>query len=49
MTAVRRPLGWPLAPSEVLPLVQEDAHPVAVPGDWNGGLGLVASEPNWPA
>jgi anthranilate synthase/aminodeoxychorismate synthase-like glutamine amidotransferase len=42
---VRRPLGWPLAPADVLRLVREDAHPVALSGAWAGGSDLVAAEP----
>ena len=42
---VRRPLGWQLAPADVLRLVREDAHPVALSGTWAGGSDLVAAEP----
>ena len=42
---VRRPLGWDLAPADVLRLVRDDAHPVALFGDWAGGGDLVAAEP----
>jgi para-aminobenzoate synthetase/4-amino-4-deoxychorismate lyase len=42
---VRRPLGWDLAPADVLRLVREDAHPVALFGAWTGGGDVVASEP----
>ncbi len=42
---VRRPLGWDLAPADVLRLVRDDAHPVALFGDWAGGGDVVASEP----
>jgi len=42
---VRRPLGWSLAAADVLRLVREDAHPVALSGDWAGGLDVVGSEP----
>jgi para-aminobenzoate synthetase / 4-amino-4-deoxychorismate lyase len=42
---VRRPLGWKLAPADVLRLVRDDAHPVALFGDWAGGGALVASQP----
>ena len=42
---VRRPLGWQLAPADVLRLVREDAHPVALSGAWANGSDLVAAEP----
>src|SRR5579863_844779 len=42
---VRRPLGWQLAPADVLRLVREDAHPVALSGTWASGSDLVAAEP----
>src|SRR5580693_3750045 len=42
---VRRALGWQLAPADVLRLVREDAHPVALSGTWAGGSDLVAAEP----
>src|SRR5580693_1231117 len=42
---VRRALGWQLAPVDVLRLVREDAHPVALSGTWAGGSDLVAAEP----
>ncbi len=42
---VRRPLGWRLAPADVLRLVREDAHPVALSGTWASGSDLVAAEP----
>jgi hypothetical protein len=42
---VRRPLGWDLAPVEVLSLVRSDAHPVALIGAWAGGADVVSSEP----
>src|SRR5579864_9170322 len=42
---VRRPLGWLLDPADVLRLVREDAHPVALSGTWAGGSDLVAAEP----
>jgi para-aminobenzoate synthetase / 4-amino-4-deoxychorismate lyase len=42
---VRRPLGWDCAPADVLRLVREDAHPVALFGDWAGGGDVVAAEP----
>jgi len=42
---VRRPLGWRLAPPEVLRLVRADAHPVALFGTWAGGRDVVAAEP----
>ena len=42
---VRRPLGWDLEPADVLRLVRDDAHPVALFGAWAGGGDVVASEP----
>jgi para-aminobenzoate synthetase/4-amino-4-deoxychorismate lyase len=42
---LRRPLGWDLTPADVLRLVRDDAHPVALFGDWAGGGDVVASEP----
>src|ERR1700722_7103431 len=42
---VRRPLGWQLAPADVLRLVREDAHPVALSGTWAGGSDVIAAEP----
>jgi para-aminobenzoate synthetase/4-amino-4-deoxychorismate lyase len=42
---VRRPLGWELAPADVLRLVRGDSHPVALFGDWAGGGDVVAAEP----
>jgi para-aminobenzoate synthetase/4-amino-4-deoxychorismate lyase len=42
---IRRPLGWQLAPADVLRLVREDAHPVALSGAWADGSDLVAAEP----
>jgi len=42
---VRRPLGWDLEPADVLRLVRDDAHPVALFGTWAGGGDVVASEP----
>jgi para-aminobenzoate synthetase / 4-amino-4-deoxychorismate lyase len=41
----RRPLGWDLAPADVLRLVRNDAHPVALCGAWNGGTDVIAAEP----
>jgi hypothetical protein len=38
-------LGWSLAAADVLRVVREDAHPVALSGDWAGGLDVVGSEP----
>jgi len=40
-----RPLGWDLAPVEVLRLVRSDAHPVALLGAWADGADVVSSEP----
>jgi para-aminobenzoate synthetase / 4-amino-4-deoxychorismate lyase len=51
---VRRPLGWSLAPEEVLRLVRSDAHPIALMGAWAGGSDVIGSEPTmirhppWP-
>ena len=42
---VRRPLGWDLAPVEVLGLVRSDAHPVALFGAWADGADVISSEP----
>ena len=42
---VRRPLGWDLAPAEVLRLVRADAHPVALFGAWAEGADVISSEP----
>jgi para-aminobenzoate synthetase / 4-amino-4-deoxychorismate lyase len=42
---VHRPLGWDLAPVEVLRLVRSDAHPVALFGAWADGADVVSSEP----
>jgi para-aminobenzoate synthetase/4-amino-4-deoxychorismate lyase len=42
---VRRPLGWDLAPLEVLGLVRSDAHPVALIGAWADGADVISSEP----
>src|SRR6266567_247122 len=42
---VRRPLGWDLAPVEVLGLVRSDAHPTALIGAWADGADVISSEP----
>src|SRR6266700_4188565 len=42
---VRRPLGWHLAPVEVLRLVRSDAHPIALIGAWADGADVISSEP----
>jgi para-aminobenzoate synthetase / 4-amino-4-deoxychorismate lyase len=42
---VRRPLGWDLTPADVLRLVRNDAHPVALCGGWVGGADVIAAEP----
>jgi para-aminobenzoate synthetase / 4-amino-4-deoxychorismate lyase len=42
---VRRPLGWDLTPADVLRLVRNDAHPVALCGGWVGGTDVIAAEP----
>ena len=41
----RRPLGWDLAPADVLRRVRNDAHPVALCGAWAGGADVIAAEP----
>src|ERR1700691_2690919 len=41
----RRPLGWDLTPADVLRLVRNDAHPVALCGAWVGGADVIAAEP----
>src|SRR6202046_2356320 len=41
----RRPLGWGLTPADVLRLVRNDAHPVALCGAWAGGADVIAAEP----
>jgi para-aminobenzoate synthetase / 4-amino-4-deoxychorismate lyase len=45
VSVVRRPLRWELAPAQVLRLVRDDAHPVALFGAWAGGVDVVAAEP----
>ena len=42
---MRRPLGWDLAPVDVLRLVRADAHPIALIGAWADGSDVVSSEP----
>ncbi len=42
---VRRPLGWDREPADVLRLVRDDAHPVALFGAWAGDSDVVAAEP----
>ena len=42
---VRRPLGWDLAPVDVLRLVRSDAHPIALIGAWADGADVISSEP----
>jgi para-aminobenzoate synthetase/4-amino-4-deoxychorismate lyase len=42
---VRRPLGWDLAPVDVVRLVRSDAHPVALIGAWADGADVISSEP----
>ena len=42
---VVRPLGWDLAPVEVLRLVRSDAHPVALIGSWADGTDVISWEP----
>jgi para-aminobenzoate synthetase/4-amino-4-deoxychorismate lyase len=38
-------LGWDLTPADVLRLVRNDAHPVALCGAWVGGADVIAAEP----
>jgi aminodeoxychorismate synthase component I len=42
---VRRALSWDLEPGDVLRMVRDDAHPVALVGAWAGGGAVIASEP----
>src|SRR3984957_13912213 len=42
---MRRPLGWRLAPADVLRLVRGDAHPGALTGTWSDGSDVIAAEP----
>jgi para-aminobenzoate synthetase / 4-amino-4-deoxychorismate lyase len=42
---VRLPLGWDLAAVEALLMMRDDAHPVALVGNWADGCDVVASEP----
>jgi aminodeoxychorismate synthase component I len=42
---VRRALSWDLEPADVLRLVRDDPHPVALVGAWAGGGAVIASEP----
>jgi para-aminobenzoate synthetase / 4-amino-4-deoxychorismate lyase len=42
---VRRPLEWDLAPAEALQLVRDEAHPVALIGNWADGSDVIGSEP----
>ncbi len=41
----RRPMGWDLTPADVLRLVRNDAHPVALCGAWAGGADVIAAGP----
>jgi para-aminobenzoate synthetase/4-amino-4-deoxychorismate lyase len=38
-------MGWDLTPADVLRLVRNDAHPVALCGAWAGGADVIAAEP----
>src|SRR5215472_770904 len=38
-------MDWDLRPADVLRLVRDDAHPVALAGAWAGGGAVIASEP----
>ncbi len=42
---VRRALAWDLRPLDVLRLVRDDRHPVALLGAWAGGGAVIGSEP----
>ena len=42
---LRRALNWDLRPVEVLRLVRDDRHPVALLGTWAGGGAVIGSEP----
>jgi aminodeoxychorismate synthase component I len=42
---VRRALSWDLEPADVLRLVRDDPHPVALVGDWAAGGAVIGSEP----
>ena len=39
------PLDWQLSPADVLRLVRDDPHPVALLGTWAGGSDIVAADP----
>ena len=41
----RRPMEWDLTPADVLRLVRNDAHPVALCGAWAGGADVIAAGP----
>src|SRR5262245_45255087 len=44
---VSRPLGWEhLGPADVLRLVRDDPHPVALLGAWADGSSIIASSPS---
>src|SRR5260221_7645479 len=43
---VRRALPWDLEPADVLRLVRDDAHPVALVGAWAAGGAVIGSEPH---
>lgn len=42
---MRRALSWDFEPADVLRLVRDDPHPVALVGAWAGGGAVIASEP----
>ena len=42
---LRRALNWDLRPVDVLRLVRDDPHPVALLGAWAGGGAVIGSEP----
>jgi para-aminobenzoate synthetase / 4-amino-4-deoxychorismate lyase len=42
---ISRALDWELSAADVLRLVRDDAHPVALFGSWAGGRDIVAADP----
>ena len=42
---LRRALNWDLRPLDVLRLLRDDPHPVALLGAWAGGGAVIGSEP----
>src|SRR5258708_38775213 len=43
---LRRALTWDLEPADVLRLVRDDPHPVALVGAWAAGGAVIAPEPH---